>query len=83
MTPAMTAGMAFLLLGTVERGTTLLTLVPVMAGIMLATGYEPSYNAVGFAASIAAAAARALKAVLQVWAHRLHCPPRILCVGNV
>jgi drug/metabolite transporter (DMT)-like permease len=65
ITPAMTAAFAFALLGTVETWATLGTLVPVMAGIVLAAGFEPSYSAVGLAACMGAAAARALKAVLQ------------------
>ena len=66
ITPAMTAAVAFALLGAVETWATLATLVPVMAGIVLAAGFEPSYNAFGLAACMGAAAARALKAVLQV-----------------
>jgi drug/metabolite transporter (DMT)-like permease len=65
ITPAMTAAMAWVLLGTVEKRATLATLVPVMGGIVLAAGFEPSYTAFGFGASMGAAAARALKAVLQ------------------
>ena len=36
------------------------------AGIVVATGFEPSYNATGFSAALGATAARALKAVIQV-----------------
>lgn len=66
VTPAMTAFAAFALLGTTERPLTYGTLIPIMVGIMLAAGFEPSFHAVGFLACFGASAARALKAVLQV-----------------
>ena len=66
MTPAATAFMALALLGTVEKAVTYMTLVPVMAGIILATGFEPSFNSFGFLAAVGACGARAFKAVLQV-----------------
>ena len=38
----------------------------VVLGIVVATGFEPSYNAAGFSAALGATGARALKAVVQV-----------------
>lgn len=66
MTPAATALMALALLGIVEKGITYVTLIPVMAGIVLATGSEPSFHSLGFLAAMGACGARAFKAVLQV-----------------
>lgn len=66
ITPAMTAGMAFLLLGTLELPLTYATLIPVMMGIVLSAGFEPSFHGFGFMASMGASGARAFKAVLQV-----------------
>ena len=43
-----------------------LSLVPVMAGLVVATGAEPSFNLLGFVATVAATALRGLKTVLQV-----------------
>ena len=58
--------MALALLGTVEKAVTYISLIPVMAGIVLATGFEPSFNSFGFLAATGACCARAFKAVLQV-----------------
>ena len=66
MTPAATALIALVLLGKVEKALTYFTLIPVMAGIVLATGFEPSFHSLGFFAAIGACGARAFKAVLQV-----------------
>ena len=41
------------------------TLLPVVGGVVLATGFEPSFDAFGFGTAVAATAARSLKAVLQ------------------
>ena len=67
-TPAFTAALALLMLAKKESLATYSALVPVVAGIVLATGFEPSYNAVGFSAAMAATAARAVKAIIQVLA---------------
>ena len=40
-------------------------LVPVVAGIVVATRFEPSFHMVGFAAAAGATGARSLKAVIQ------------------
>ena len=58
--------MALALLGTVEKAVTYLTLVPIMAGIIMATGNEPLFHSFGFLAAVGACGARAFKAVLQV-----------------
>ncbi|EIE27219.1 TPT-domain-containing protein [Coccomyxa subellipsoidea C-169] len=65
VTPAMTALAAFMLLGTMEQPLTYATLIPVMVGIVLAAGFEPALNGIGFLACFGASGARALKAVLQ------------------
>ncbi len=65
-TPAATALFALALLRTAERGVTYVTLLPIMAGIVLATGFEPSFNSIGFLTAVSATCARAFKAVLQV-----------------
>ena len=65
-TPAFVAALALLMLRQRETRGVYLALVPVVAGLMLATGAEPSFDAFGFAATIAATVLRALKTVLQV-----------------
>ena len=60
------AALALLMLQQRESRGVYLALVPVVAGLMLATGAEPSFDALGFAAAVAATVLRALKTVLQV-----------------
>ena len=64
-TPAFTAALAFALLGAREPLAVYATLLPVVGGVVLATGFEPSFDALGFGTAVAATAARSLKAVLQ------------------
>lgn len=64
-TPVFRAATAAMLLRTRERLTVYATLAPIVGGVVLATGFEPSFHALGFEAAIAAAVARSLKAVLQ------------------
>ena len=64
-TPAFTAALAFVLLGAREPLSVYATLLPVVGGVVLATGFEPSFDALGFGTAVAATAARSLKAVLQ------------------
>jgi len=66
LTPAATAGLAFLFMGTSEKWETYAALGPVMFGIMMATGYELSFNTIGFMAAVGGCLARAFKSVLQV-----------------
>ncbi len=81
-TPAFTAALSLLLLNNRETGRTYAALLPVIIGIVIATGAEPSFNMAGFSASVIATAARALKSVLQVGTPaqmctlglRLNCP---------
>ncbi len=40
------------------------TLVPVVLGVVIASGFEPSFNIIGFSSCIAATVMRALKTVL-------------------
>ena len=49
-----------------ESSRTYAALLPVVIGIVIATGAEPSFNLAGFAAAVTATAARAFKSVLQV-----------------
>lgn len=64
-TPVFTAVTAAILLRIREPLSLYATLAPIVGGVVLATGFEPSFHALGFAAAIAAAVARSLKAVLQ------------------
>ncbi len=64
-TPAFTAVLAAVMLGHRETTSVYLSLVPVVVGIVIASGAEPMFNLVGFLAALTATAGRALKSVLQ------------------
>lgn len=64
-TPAFTALLAAVMLSHRETKGVYLSLVPVIIGIVIASGAEPMFNIVGFAAALTATAGRALKSVLQ------------------
>ncbi|KAL6785738.1 hypothetical protein ACKKBF_B01450 [Auxenochlorella protothecoides x Auxenochlorella symbiontica] len=64
-TPAFTAALSVLMLSQREPRAVYLSLVPVVVGIVIASGAEPSFEIVGFLACVAATAGRALKSVLQ------------------
>ncbi|MBA0630399.1 hypothetical protein Godav_002506 [Gossypium davidsonii] len=64
-TPFFTAVFAYLMTLKREAWLTYLTLVPVVAGVIIASGGEPSFHLFGFVMCISATAARALKTVLQ------------------
>jgi len=64
-TPAFTAILAAVMLNHRETGGVYLSLVPVIIGIVIASGAEPMFNIIGFAAALTATAGRALKSVLQ------------------
>ena len=64
-TPFFTAGLAFLLQGRRESIATYVTLVPVVGGVVVAAGFEPSFHSLGFVACLVATSLRALKTVLQ------------------
>ena len=64
-TPAFTAVLAALMLGHRETKAVYLSLIPVVVGIVIASGAEPMFNIIGFAAALTATAGRALKSVLQ------------------
>ena len=49
-----------------ETACTYLALLPVVFGVVVSTKAELSFSTAGFAAAVAAAAARAFKSVLQV-----------------
>ena len=54
------------LYGSRETVMTYSTLIPLMLGIVINTGFEPSFNLIGFTACMTATGARALKSVMQV-----------------
>ncbi|WCJ19758.1 Nucleotide-sugar transporter family protein [Euphorbia peplus] len=64
-TPFFTAVFAYLMTLRREAWLTYLALVPVVLGVVIASGGEPSFHLFGFIICIAATAARALKSVLQ------------------
>lgn len=53
------------MLGHHESRGVYLSLIPVVVGIVIASGAEPMFNIIGFAAALCATAGRALKSVLQ------------------
>ncbi|KAH9291862.1 hypothetical protein KI387_042951, partial [Taxus chinensis] len=64
-TPFFTAVFAYVMTVKREAWLTYLTLVPVVTGVIIASGGEPSFHLYGFIMCISATAARALKSVLQ------------------
>ncbi|KAJ8769250.1 hypothetical protein K2173_001840 [Erythroxylum novogranatense] len=64
-TPFFTAVFAYLMTMRREAWVTYVTLIPVVAGVIIASGGEPSFHLFGFIMCIGATAARALKSVLQ------------------
>uniref|UniRef100_A0A0E0KXY2 Sugar phosphate transporter domain-containing protein n=1 Tax=Oryza punctata TaxID=4537 RepID=A0A0E0KXY2_ORYPU len=64
-TPFFTAVLAYAVAARREACATYATLIPVVAGVVIATGGEPSFHLFGFIMCIGATAARALKTVLQ------------------
>ncbi|MBA0868133.1 hypothetical protein Goshw_009305 [Gossypium schwendimanii] len=64
-TPFFTAVFAYLMTLKREGWLTYITLVPVVTGVIFASGGEPSFHLFGFIMCISATAARALKSVLQ------------------
>ncbi|CAL9096542.1 unnamed protein product, partial [Musa textilis] len=64
-TPFFTALFAYLMTLRRESWITYITLVPVVTGVIIASGGEPSFHLFGFIMCIGATAARALKSVLQ------------------
>ncbi|KAL2225985.1 probable sugar phosphate/phosphate translocator At5g04160 [Sesamum indicum] len=64
-TPFFTALFAYLMTRKREAWATYTCLVPVVAGVVIASGGEPSFHLYGFIMCIGATAARAFKSVLQ------------------
>ncbi|CAK9155579.1 unnamed protein product [Ilex paraguariensis] len=64
-TPFFTALFAYLMTLKKEAWVTYAALVPVVAGVVIASGGEPNFHLFGFIMCISATAARALKSVLQ------------------
>ncbi|KAM1094864.1 hypothetical protein ACFX13_009959 [Malus domestica] len=64
-TPFFTAIFAFLIIKKREAWLTYAALIPVVAGVIFASGGEPSFHLFGFVMCITATSARAFKSVLQ------------------
>lgn len=64
-TPFFTAVFAYLMTVKREAWLTYVTLIPVVAGVFIASGGEPSFHLFGFIMCLGATAARALKSVVQ------------------
>lgn len=64
-TPAFTAMLAWMVLHQRESPAVYASLIPVVIGVVIASGAEPMFNMTGFVAAVTAACARALKSVLQ------------------
>ncbi|KAM1748958.1 hypothetical protein ACFX12_009887 [Malus domestica] len=64
-TPFFTAIFAFLIIKSREAWLTYAALIPVVAGVIFASGGEPSFHLFGFVMCITATSARAFKLVLQ------------------
>ncbi|XP_023757194.1 probable sugar phosphate/phosphate translocator At3g11320 [Lactuca sativa] len=64
-TPFFTAVFAYLMTLKSEDWLTFITLIPVVTGVVIASGGEPSFNLFGFIMCVGATAARALKTVVQ------------------
>lgn len=64
-TPAFTAVLAIVMINKYESRAVYWTLVPVVLGICIASGFEPSFNMFGFTCCLLATAGRAFKSVLQ------------------
>lgn len=65
-TPAFTALFSIVMTHKYETRTVYMALIPVVLGICLASGFEPSFHVIGFTCCLLATAARAFKSVLQV-----------------
>ncbi|CAI8600987.1 unnamed protein product [Vicia faba] len=64
-TPFFTAVFAYVVSRKREAWVTYCTLLPVVAGVIIASGSEPSFHLFGFIICVASTAARAFKSVLQ------------------
>ncbi|KAG2451423.1 hypothetical protein HYH02_004022 [Chlamydomonas schloesseri] len=64
-TPFFTAILAFTMQGQREVPLTYASLIPIMLGVIVASGGEPAFNLIGFTCCLAATALRALKSVVQ------------------
>ncbi|CAL4910569.1 unnamed protein product [Urochloa decumbens] len=64
-TPFFTAVLAYAVAARREAFATYAALIPVVAGVVIATGGEPSFHLFGFIMCVGATAGRALKTVLQ------------------
>ena len=65
-TPAFTVLLAWLINGHMESYRVCCALIPVVTGIVITSGFEPSFHVVGLLFLLASTAARAYKSLLQV-----------------
>lgn len=65
-TPAFTALLGWLFYRHTETKRVYFALIPVVAGIVITSGFEPSFHAAGLMFCVAATCARAYKSLLQV-----------------
>ncbi|EFJ50855.1 plastidic phosphate translocator [Volvox carteri f. nagariensis] len=64
-TPFFTAILAYLMQGQKEAALTYYSLIPIMGGVIVASGGEPLFSVIGFTCCLIATSLRALKSVLQ------------------
>ncbi|GLC44123.1 hypothetical protein PLESTB_000926600 [Pleodorina starrii] len=64
-TPFFTAILAYLMQGQTEAALTYYSLIPIMGGVIIASGGEPMFSVIGFTCCLIATSLRALKSVLQ------------------
>ena len=59
--------LGWLVYGHTETHRVCLALVPVVLGIVITSGFEPSFHIIGLLFLLSSTAARAYKSLLQVW----------------
>ncbi|GLI58814.1 hypothetical protein VaNZ11_000580 [Volvox africanus] len=64
-TPFFTAILAYFMQGQTEAPLTYYSLIPIMGGVIIASGGEPLFSVIGFTCCLIATSLRALKSVLQ------------------
>ena len=66
-TPAFTVLLGWLAYGHTETHRVCCALIPVVLGIVITSGFEPSFHIIGLLFLLSSTAARAYKSLLQVW----------------
>ena len=74
-TPAFTVLLAWLINGHLESYRVCCALIPVVAGIVITSGFEPSFHVVGLLFLLSSTAARAYKSLLQARSNLLLVTP--------